>query len=50
MWGKPLRPSSLLEVKWLVSLVKSHGEDLNAMHMDMKRNVWQRTPGELKRS
>ncbi|KAG8847821.1 hypothetical protein FRB96_001409 [Tulasnella sp. 330] len=50
MWGKPLRPSSLLEVKWLVSLVKAHGENLNAMHMDMKRNVWQRTPGELKRS
>ncbi|KAG9031652.1 Nucleolar protein 16 [Tulasnella sp. JGI-2019a] len=50
MWGKPLRPSSILEVKWLVSLVKAHGEDLNAMHMDMKRNIWQRTPGELKRS
>jgi nucleolar protein 16 len=34
---------------WLVSSVQKHGDDYEAMAKDRKLNVWQKTPGELKR-
>ncbi|KAG8697177.1 Nucleolar protein 16 [Ceratobasidium sp. 394] len=44
------RHASAHEVVWLKDLVAAHGRDINAMAHDLKRNVWQRTPGELKRA
>ncbi|KAG8979862.1 Nucleolar protein 16, partial [Tulasnella sp. 427] len=49
-WKQAKVPQSENEVKWLMSLVKAHGDDIEAMHMDIKLNVWQRTPGELRRA
>ncbi|KAF8329732.1 ribosome biogenesis protein Nop16 [Cantharellus anzutake] len=37
------------QIKWLRSLVDAHGDNITAMSMDMKRNVWQKTPGELRK-
>ncbi|KIO27130.1 hypothetical protein M407DRAFT_243465 [Tulasnella calospora MUT 4182] len=49
-WKQASVPQSENEIKWLMSLVQAHGDDIDAMHMDVKRNVWQRTPGELRRA
>lgn len=49
-WKQAKVPQSENEIKWLMSLVQAHGDDIEAMHMDVKRNVWQRTPGELRRA
>lgn len=38
------------QVKWLQELVDMHGEDVEAMARDRRRNVWQKTPGELRRA
>lgn len=34
---------------WLVQLVKKHGDDWDKMARDRKLNVWQKTPGEIRR-
>ncbi|KAF8604615.1 hypothetical protein BDV93DRAFT_605917 [Ceratobasidium sp. AG-I] len=47
---KTPRHASGHEVVWLKDLVAVHGRDINAMAHDLKRNVWQKTPGELKRA
>ncbi|KAG8773014.1 Nucleolar protein 16 [Ceratobasidium sp. 428] len=47
---KTPRHASAHEVVWLRELVAAHGRDINAMAHDLKRNVWQKTPGELKRA
>ncbi|GAA5897610.1 hypothetical protein JCM8208_000209 [Rhodotorula glutinis] len=47
---KVIRHTSEFEHKWLVDLVHKHGDDLTAMARDRKGNVWQKTPGELKRA
>ncbi|GAA5944430.1 hypothetical protein JCM3775_006630 [Rhodotorula graminis] len=47
---KVIRHTSEFEHKWLVDLVRKHGDDLTAMARDRKGNVWQKTPGELKRA
>ncbi|KAG8746511.1 hypothetical protein FRC10_004645 [Ceratobasidium sp. 414] len=44
------RHASAHEIVWLKDLVATHGRDINAMAHDLKRNVWQKTPGELKRA
>ncbi|KAG9049258.1 Nucleolar protein 16 [Tulasnella sp. UAMH 9824] len=49
-WKQAKVPQSENETKWLMSLVQAHGDDIEAMHMDVKLNVWQRTPGELRRA
>ncbi|KAG8937904.1 Nucleolar protein 16 [Tulasnella sp. 408] len=49
-WKQATVPQSENEIKWLMSLVQAHGDDIDAMHMDVKLNVWQRTPGELRRA
>ncbi|RXK40185.1 hypothetical protein M231_02459 [Tremella mesenterica] len=47
--SKPVkRHTSTSEHAWLSSLVSKHGEDYTSMSKD-KENVWQKTPGELKR-
>ena len=33
----------------MVSLVEKYDEDIEKMARDRKANVWQKTPGELKR-
>jgi len=45
-----IRHTSEFEHAWLVDLVRKHGDDLTAMARDRKGNVWQKTPGELKRA
>ncbi|KAH7342050.1 ribosome biogenesis protein Nop16 [Rhizoctonia solani] len=47
---KTQRHASMHEVAWLKELVAVHGTDIGAMTRDLKRNVWQKTPGELKRA
>ncbi|CAE6423040.1 unnamed protein product [Rhizoctonia solani] len=47
---KTQRHASMHEVVWLKELVAVHGTDIGAMTRDLKRNVWQKTPGELKRA
>jgi len=47
---KTPRHASNHEMVWLRDLVAVHGRDINAMAHDLKRNVWQKTPGELKRA
>ncbi|QRV89582.1 ribosome biogenesis protein Nop16 [Ceratobasidium sp. AG-Ba] len=47
---KTPRHASAHEVVWLKELVAAHGRDITAMAHDLKRNVWQRTPGELRRA
>lgn len=44
-----IRHTSSQELTWLKDLVKAHGGDTEAMAMDLKRNVWQKTRGELTR-
>ncbi|TXT10757.1 hypothetical protein VHUM_02262 [Vanrija humicola] len=44
-----VRHTSTAERMWLVSSVQKHGDDYEAMARDRKLNVWQKTPGELKR-
>ncbi|BGP04153.1 Nucleolar protein 16 [Rhodotorula toruloides] len=46
---KVIRHTSEFEHDWLVSLVAKHDEDIGKMARDRKANVWQKTPGELKR-
>ncbi|CAE7232107.1 unnamed protein product [Rhizoctonia solani] len=47
---KTQRHASMHEVAWLKALVATHGTDITAMAHDLKRNVWQKTPGEIKRA
>ncbi|KDN42496.1 hypothetical protein K437DRAFT_237705 [Tilletiaria anomala UBC 951] len=44
------RFTSLQEEEWLRSLVAKYGEDYEAASKDRKLNIWQRTPGEIKRA
>ena len=44
------RYTSAGEFSWLAELVQAHGEDVEAMARDRKRNLWQRTPGEIRRA
>lgn len=44
-----IRHSSTAERVWLTQLVVKHGNDYEEMSRDHKINVWQKTPGELKR-
>jgi len=48
--GKKGRTASMHQVKWLRELVSVHGEDMDAMVRDRRRNVWQKTLGELRRA
>jgi len=43
------RHTSTSEREWLRQLVQAHGDDTQSMSMDRKLNVWQKTPGELKK-
>ncbi|CAD6967495.1 unnamed protein product [Tilletia controversa] len=45
-----IRHTSALEADWLHALVHAHGDDLEAMARDTKRNVWQKTVGEIRRA
>ncbi|CUA75865.1 hypothetical protein RSOLAG22IIIB_01865 [Rhizoctonia solani] len=47
---KTQRHASMHEIVWLKELVAVHGTDIGAMAHDLKRNVWQKTPGEIKRA
>lgn len=47
---KKLRTASTHQVKWLQDLVAVHGEDVEAMTKDRRRNVWQKTGGEIRRA
>jgi len=47
--GKAPRRLSTHQFKWLRSLVDAHGDDIGAMSRDLKRNVWQKTPRELRK-
>ncbi|KAJ1307249.1 hypothetical protein OPQ81_001362 [Rhizoctonia solani] len=47
---KTQRHASMHEIAWLKELVAVHGTDIGSMAGDLKRNVWQKTPGELKRA
>ncbi|WFD30618.1 Nucleolar protein 16 [Malassezia sp. CBS 17886] len=38
------------ENAWIVDLVRAHGSDTAAMARDRHRNVWQKTPGEIRRA
>jgi len=44
------RHASAHEVVWLRTLVAAHGDDVEGMVRDVKRNVWQKTGGELRRA
>lgn len=44
-----IRHSSTSEKTWLHDLVAFHGDDTQAMARDRKRNVWQKTEGEIRR-
>jgi hypothetical protein len=44
-----IRHSSTSEKTWLHDLVAIHGDDTEAMARDKKRNVWQKTEGEIRR-
>ncbi|EJT51510.1 ribosomal large subunit biogenesis-related protein [Trichosporon asahii var. asahii CBS 2479] len=41
--------TSAAEGIWLTRLVHKHGDDFSRAALDRKLNVWQKTPGELKR-
>ena len=45
------KPRALSEhqSKWLDELVAAYGDDVEAMARDRRRNVWQRTSGEIRR-
>lgn len=43
------RHTSSAEGIWLTQLVQKHGDDFARAALDRKLNVWQKTPGELKR-
>lgn len=43
------RHTSTSEREWLSQLVIAHGEDTTAMARNRKLNVWQKTPGELRK-
>ena len=43
------RHSSTSERTWLSQLAKKHDDDYERMARDRSLNVWQKTPGELKR-
>ncbi|KAK0546002.1 Nucleolar protein 16 [Tilletia horrida] len=45
-----VRHTSSLEADWLRGLVRAHGDDIEAMARDRKLNLWQKTPGEIKRA
>ncbi|KAE8214182.1 hypothetical protein CF327_g2366 [Tilletia walkeri] len=45
-----VRHTSTLEASWLHSLVQAHGDDIEAMARDSKRNVWQKTTGEIRKA
>ncbi|KAJ9127886.1 hypothetical protein QFC24_000171 [Naganishia onofrii] len=48
--NKPvIRHTSNNERDWLLSMVELYGDDTEAMGKDIKRNVWQRTKGEIGR-
>ncbi|KAI5454764.1 Nucleolar protein 16 [Naganishia albida] len=48
--NKPvIRHTSNNERDWLISMVQAYGDDTDAMARDIKRNVWQRTRGEINR-
>jgi len=47
---KITRHASSHEVTWLKTLVMAYGSDTEAMSKDLKRNIWQKTPGELRRA
>lgn len=44
-----IRHTSSAEKEWLTTLVQKHGDDFASAAMDRRLNVWQKTPGELKR-
>ncbi|SPO19712.1 probable Nucleolar protein 16 [Ustilago trichophora] len=44
------RHTSQLENQWLADLVAKYHDDTEAMAKDRKLNVWQKTPGEIKRA
>ncbi|GMK59097.1 hypothetical protein CspeluHIS016_0701120 [Cutaneotrichosporon spelunceum] len=44
-----VRHTSSQEHVWLAELVRAHGDDYTDMARDRKRNVWQKTPGEIRR-
>lgn len=46
---KKSRHVSMHATKWLRELVSVHGSDVDAMARDRKRNVWQKTSGQLRR-
>lgn len=46
---KKSRHVSMHATKWLRELVSVHGTDVEAMARDRKRNVWQKTSGQLRR-
>ncbi|KAB5595734.1 Ribosome biogenesis protein Nop16 [Ceratobasidium theobromae] len=48
--AKAQRHASMHELAWLRDLVAVHGRDVDAMARDLKRNVWQKTLGEIKRA
>ncbi|WFD23392.1 non-specific serine/threonine protein kinase [Malassezia equina] len=49
--NKPVeRFASVAEHEWLVQLIEAHGSDYKAMSLDRKRNIWQKTAGEIKRA
>ncbi|WVR07347.1 nucleolar protein 16 [Kwoniella sp. DSM 27419] len=43
------RHTSTSERTWLQNLVDKYGDDVESMFRDKKLNVWQKTPGEIKR-
>jgi nucleolar protein 16 len=43
------RHTSSQEHVWLADLVRAHGDDYTAMARDRKLNIWQKTPGEIRR-
>lgn len=40
----------MAEHAWLLDLISVHGSDVHAMARDKRRNVWQKTPGEIRRA
>lgn len=43
------RHTSSAEKIWLARMVQKYGDDYSAASRDRKLNVWQKTPGEIKR-
>lgn len=46
---KKVRTVSTHQIKWLQELVTAYGDDVEAMAHDRRRNVWQKTAGEIRR-